>query len=141
MLVDEKPNTTIIHIGSNDITKLNYHTINADELAKAIVNIGLKCKFYAVGQIAISSILARSNNNLNKVIKQVNFSLKSLCKAYSFAFIYNKNIDRIRLWRDAIHLTNEGTFLLSRNFLEHLNSFFHLNMDFRVNCVHKTWLD
>ena len=82
MLVDKKPNTTTRHIGSNDITKSNYHTINEDELAKEIVNIGLKFKYYGVGQIAISSILARSNNDLNKVTKQVNVSLRSLCKAY-----------------------------------------------------------
>ena len=49
MLVDEKPNTTIIHIRSNDITKSNYHTINADDSGKGIVNIGLKCKYYGVG--------------------------------------------------------------------------------------------
>ena len=82
MLIGEKPNTTIIHVGSNDITKLNYHTINADELAKGIVNIGLKFKYYGIGQIAISSILAKSTNDLKKVIKQVNVSLRSLCKAY-----------------------------------------------------------
>ena len=139
ILVDEKPNTIIIHVGSNDITKSNYHIINADELAKGIVNIRLKCKYYGVGQIAISSILARSNNNLNKVIKQVNFSLKSSCKTYGFAFICDENIDR--LWRDGIHLTNECTSLLFKNLLEHLNSSFYQNMDFSVNCVNKTWLD
>ena len=91
MLVDEKPNTAIIHIGSNDITKSNYYTINADELAKVIINIGLTCKYYSVGQITISSILTRSKNDLNKVINLVNFPLRSFCKAYAFAFICNKN--------------------------------------------------
>ena len=71
MLVDEKPNTAIIHIGSNSITKSNYHTIHPDELAKRIVNIGLKSKYYGVGRIAISSMLAKSNNDLNKVMKQI----------------------------------------------------------------------
>ena len=129
MLVDEKPNTTIIHIGSNSITKSNYHTIHPDELAKWIVNIGLKSKYYGVGRIAISSILAKSNKiikqiktDLNKVIKQINFSWRILCEAYGFAFICNGNIDRNRLWRDGIHLKNEGTSLLSKNVLEHLNS-------------------
>ena len=87
MLVDEKPNNTIIHIESNDIKNSNYHALNADELAKGMVNIKLKCKYYDVGQIAISSILPRSNNDLNKVIKQVNFSLRSLCKAYGLRFM------------------------------------------------------
>ena len=45
MLVDEKPKATIIHTGSIDITKSNYHTINADELAKVTVNIGLKFNY------------------------------------------------------------------------------------------------
>ena len=30
MLVDEKPNNIVIHIGSNDITKLNYNNVNAE---------------------------------------------------------------------------------------------------------------
>ena len=97
MLVDEKPKATIINIGSIDITKSNYHTINADELAKVTVNIGLKFNYYAVGEIAISSILARSKNYLNNVIKQASFSLRRLCKAYGFAFTCNENIDRNRL--------------------------------------------
>ena len=105
------------------------------------MNIGLKYKDYGVGQIAISSILAKSINDLNKVIKHVNFSLKILCKAYGFAYICNKNIDINRLWRDGIHLTDEGTSILSKNFLENLNSFFHQNMVSSGNCVNKTWLD
>ena len=79
MLVDEKLSTTIIHT-SKDLTKSNYHTIDADELAKGIINKGLKCKYYGTGQIGISSILARSNKDLNKVIKQINFSLRSFVR-------------------------------------------------------------
>ena len=82
MLVDDKPNTTVMHIESNNITKLNYQTINSDseaklaKLAKGIVKIGLKCKHYWVRQIAILSILARSNNDINNVEKHVFFSFK-----------------------------------------------------------------
>ena len=36
----------------------------------------LKYKYYGINGIAISSILARNNNNLNKVIKQVKFFFK-----------------------------------------------------------------
>ena len=80
MLVDEKPNTTITHIGSKDIIKSKHYTINADELAKRTINIGLKFKYYGVDQIPISSIFTRSNKDLNKVIKQVNFSLRSFVR-------------------------------------------------------------
>ena len=67
MPVDERPNTTITHIESNEITKLSYHTINPDELAKGMINEGLKSKYFGVSQIAILSILAKSNNDLNEV--------------------------------------------------------------------------
>lgn len=71
MLVDEKPNRTIIYIGSNDITKSNYHTIKPDELAKGILDKGLKFMYYGMRKIAISSIFERSNNDLNNVIKRL----------------------------------------------------------------------
>ena len=141
MVVEEKPNTTIIHVASNDIKKLNYHIINADESAKGIVHIGLKFKHYRIGQVTTSSFLARSNNDLIRVIKQVHISVRSLYKAYGFAFIYNENSDRNWLWRDGIHFRNEGMSLLFKNLLEYLNRFFHQNMDFSVNCVNKTWLE
>ena len=99
MLVDEKPNTTFTNIGSNNITKSNYHTTNPDELAKGILNIGLQFKYYGLSQIHILSILVRSINDLNKDMLAGKFSLRSLCQTYCLAFIYNENIHRNRLWR------------------------------------------
>ena len=43
-LTDESPDSVIIHIGSNDITKSNYDNVSVEDLAKKIVNIGVKCK-------------------------------------------------------------------------------------------------
>ena len=53
MLVDEKTNNVVIHIGSNEITKFN--TITLMQLAHGIINIDLKCRSYRVNNIAISS--------------------------------------------------------------------------------------
>ena len=94
MLVDEKLSTTIIHT-SKDLTKSNYHTIDADELAKGIINKGLKCKYYGAGQIGISSILARSNKDLNKDIKQINFSLSFVRITVLFSYVTNILIEII----------------------------------------------
>ena len=94
MLADEKLSTTIIHT-SKDLTKSNYHTIDADELAKGIINKGLKCKYYGAGQIGISSILARSNKDLNKVIKQINFSLSFVRITVLFSYVTNILIEII----------------------------------------------
>ena len=53
VLVDEKLDSTILHIGFNDITKTNYGNINAEDLAQRIVNIGKKCRSFGVNKISI----------------------------------------------------------------------------------------
>ena len=65
-LVDETLRAVVIHISSNDITKMNYKTINVQDLAQGIIDIGLKCKSYRASRIAISSILTRSVAQLNQ---------------------------------------------------------------------------
>ena len=109
-LVDEQPNTVIVHIGSNDITKFNYSKVGVKELAQRIIDVGKKCKSYGVNNIAISSILVRKNHDVNEVIKKVNNNV--LISA----------IAREMLWRDGLHLTNEGTNMLSNNFLQYLKN-------------------
>ena len=67
-LVDETPRAVVIHVSSNDITKMNYKTINVQDLAQGIIDTGLKCKLYRVSRIAISSILTRSGVQLNQFV-------------------------------------------------------------------------
>ena len=123
----------IIHIGSNDITKPNYSNVNVEDLAKKIINIGVKCKVYKTSNIAILSILVRSDPKINQVIKQVNRLLQGLCKTNNFYFICNNAIDNTFLWKDGLHLTYEGISKLSNNFLEYLTSFLLPSNDFNVN--------
>ena len=89
MLVDDKPNNVVTHIGSNDKTKFNYNNVNAKELAHRIINIGLRCTSYGVSNIAISSILKRNDFSIKQVIYQVNNILKRLCRLYDFFHICN----------------------------------------------------
>ena len=122
VLVDEKPQTVAIHKGSNDITKFNYHDINVNYLANRILQVGLKCRYYGVESITISSALVRNDSNLNKLIWGVNISLKH-AKFCGFDFLCNDRIGKYLLWRDGFHLTNEGTSFLAINFLNFLNSY------------------
>ena len=123
VLVDEKHQTVVILLGSNDITRFNYHDVDVNDLANRIVQIGLKCRYYSVESIAILSVFVRNDNNLNKLIRGVNISLKHLCKVYGFDFICNDRIGKDLLWRDDLHLTDGGTSFLVINFLNFLNSF------------------
>ena len=69
-LVDEKPQTVFIHIGSNDITKFNYHNVDVNDLANRILQTWLKCRYYGVESIALSYVLVRNDNNLDKLIRE-----------------------------------------------------------------------
>ena len=73
----------MINIGSNDTTKSNYINENVEDLAKKIINIGVKCKADKVSNTAISSILVRSDPKINQVIK-VNRLLQGLSKINNF---------------------------------------------------------
>ena len=53
VLVDEKPQTVVLHTGSNDITKFNNHDVEVDDLANRILQIGLKRRYYGVDSIAL----------------------------------------------------------------------------------------
>ena len=56
-------------------------------------------------------------------------------------FLYGRHLNCIfyMIFLYGRHLVNEDTSLLSKmfHFLEHLNKFFHQNMDFSVICVNK----
>ena len=39
LLVDEKPDDAVIHIGSDDIKKFNYNKVNAEELPHRIIKL------------------------------------------------------------------------------------------------------
>ena len=77
-LVDETPDTVVIHIGSNDIAKMNHKTKNFQDLAQGIIDIVLKCEWYGVSKIPILSILTRSSAQLSQIIGKVNDLLKRL---------------------------------------------------------------
>ena len=70
-------------MGSNDIIKSNYNNENVEDLAKKIINIGVKCTAYKVCNTALSSILVRSDPKINQVIK-VNRLLRGLSKINNF---------------------------------------------------------
>ena len=63
-------------------------------MANRILEIGFKCRYYAVESIAISSVLVRNYKNLNKLIHEVNISLKHLRKVYGFNFICHGRIGK-----------------------------------------------
>ena len=59
---------------------------------------------------------------MNELTKKVNNLLKTLCLEQGFTVICNGAIASAMLWRDGLHLTNEGTNMLFNNFLQYLKN-------------------
>ena len=71
--------------------------------------------------------------SINKIIKNVNEEISSMCTANGFHFICNDMIDISIIWKDGLFLTNNSTKVLENNFLKYLK-IFQGNIDFNVNC-------
>ena len=122
MLVEDKPDVVLIHVGCNNVTKDMKDKLNVKELSKNIIDIGLKCKAYGVDEVIISSILVKKDRNLTKLIRQVNNILRDECKKLEFSFICNDNISADYLCGDGIHLLDQGTYILGSNFVDTINN-------------------
>ena len=53
------------------------------------------------------------------------------CATNGLNFICNDKIGREMVWKDGLHLTNDGTAMLAANFTKSLN--INLDTDFNVN--------
>ena len=76
-----------------------------------------------MSKVFISSVLARQLAYLQSRRKELNDILRNLCLLHNFTFIENENIIlKEHILKDGVHLNNNGTVLLARNFLKHLNA-------------------
>ena len=90
-LEEDKPDTVVIHIGSNDINPRNHENINAKTLCDEIIAIGSKCVMSGVKEVIISSILLKRDLKLTKLIRQLNDHLRDECAKYNFKYLSNDN--------------------------------------------------
>ena len=117
-LIDEVPDVVIIHAGTNDINT----PLGAQNIAHEIIKIGKTCQqIGGVNDVFISSITCRRNNEETKKVKEVNDFLRELCVGENFYFINNDFIKMEHLWKDGLHLLDEGTNILANNFINSLN--------------------
>ena len=89
-----------------------------------MIHIGVKCKAFKVSNIAISSILVRSDPKINREYSGL-IGYYNSCVRPIFSFICNNAIDNTFLWKDGLHVLYEGISKLSDIFLEYLTSFYY----------------
>ena len=113
----------IIRIGSNDVTHNTVDQIDVKDIVNRIINTGKKCLSYGVKEVIISSIFIKKPFKLTRIIRQVNDLSRDECKRNNFQFISNDYITREVLWRDGLHLNNDGKCIFASNLADFLNDF------------------
>lgn len=113
VLEEEHPDTIILHIGGNDLSNPKS---TAKNVLEEIINIIQMCRNGGVNDIIVSAITSRPSCQVK--IDEVNRLLKNNANTHNYIFCDNLNIQRNHLWKDKIHLNNEGMTLLVNNYLD-----------------------
>ena len=53
--------------------------------------------------------------------------LKEKCQNFDFIYLNNNKIEDIHLWKDGLHLNDQGKIILARNFIDYINYFLDKN--------------
>ena len=122
-LLKEKPDTVVIHVGSNNITHRIFDDFNAEKLADEIIDIGKTCRQYGVKDVIFSSIFVKNSIKLGKMISQVNGAVTKKVEENGFYLVSNGNNLRKHLCKDGVHLPDEGTNIFAGNIVDYIGHF------------------
>ena len=118
-LIIDKPDAVIINAGSNDLSR------NDSEWTKSnILNIVDMCHKYGTSKVFVSAIPFRENSI--EQVRDINEYLRSQQNIKNFVFIDNGNIGAGDIWKDGIHLNNNGLTKLGNNFIKFVNNSYYI---------------
>ena len=120
ILKEDKPDSVLIHIGTNDVNNHKLYAVSPEKLASDIIKIGRTCKSFNVKEVFVSSVLWRNEVILSNQINRTNELLNKICKENDFIYILNNNITPSHLSKDGIHLNDIDTLKLGENFAKHV---------------------
>ena len=119
-----KPNTVLIHVGTNDVKRTDGGDNRIRFIAEDIVNVARACRMKGVKNIIVSGIICRRNQYENNIVNEVNQQVKTICDMENFVFLDNTCITPDLLWNgDGLHLTDDGTKCLTNHFINFLNNY------------------
>ena len=111
-----KPDATIIHVGTNYITR----DINAMKYIRKIVKSIRDSSENT--QVLLSGIINREDWNYNDKISEINTGMASYSEGQGLIFINNNNIDGTCLNSARLHLNKKSLSKLSLNSIESMKS-------------------
>ena len=108
----------VIHVGTNDLSpRRGNEYLNENQIAQQIINIAKNCQSKGVKKVVISSIIKRSDKNMEHRRVLTNKEVERMCKDSGFIFLNNDNIGTDKLYQDGIHLSDEGLKLFADNLI------------------------
>ena len=112
-LEDRNTETVIIHVDVNNIINDNSQS-NIEKYISNVEKMVQKCRNYGVKKIFISGLVFSTKVSL-PMLEQIH---------KKFEYIDNRNIRGFCLYKDGLHLLEEGKKFLANNFLPYLNRYF-----------------
>ena len=109
-IVRRKPDVLVIHTGTNDLTNRVNTMKEVRQLVKCVKELDKEEEV----KIVFSSVIYRSDRNLEKEIADLNLKLKWYCEGNQFIFTDNDNIDKSCLNNSKSHLNQKGTNIVSK---------------------------
>ena len=116
VIIKEKPDDLIVHVGTNDIT----NNVNLLTNVKKIFN--KVSRELPSSSIAFSSTINRKDKtNIQKTLIDKNARLKNFCKQKGISFIDNSGSKEFDVDKRNLHLNKKGSSAFAKNFLHHIN--------------------
>ena len=114
-----KPDTLIIHAGTNDLT----NGVNTMKKVRKLVKVVCEIDESEKIKIGFSSVICRKDKDLEDEQNEINVKLKKYCEGKGFVFIENDNIIESGLNNSKLHLNKKGTNILTQNMKRSFNQF------------------
>ena len=118
-LDEEKPDVVTIHVGINNLLNESPNQ-STDKIVDDIINMGRECMLYGVEKVMISGITECKRIDSDR-ITNVNRMINEKCKQENFIFVNNDVINHTHLWKDGLHLNENGKVVLANNVLKYIN--------------------
>ena len=125
-LEQENSEVVVLHVGINNILSENLSIASNQVLSDQIIEIGKKGTQYGVEKVFISALVTCKRVNPNR-IKIINDLIKVRGDFYCFVYIGHNNIKDEHLWKDGIHLRENGKVILAQDLLDFINNFLDKN--------------
>ena len=115
VIIKEKPDDLVVHVGTNDITK------NVNLLTKVKKIFNKDSKELPSTSNAFSSIIKRKDKtNIQKTLTDTNARLKNFCMQRGISFIDSNGIKEFHLGMKKLHLNKKGNSAFAKDLLHHI---------------------